>query len=155
MKTPVGKRLFKAVILFLIGGALYLLIEAIWRAVTHAHPTHWAMLIVGGNAFLLIGAINEYFPWDLSIWVQCLIGGLLVTLVEFVSGLILNYQLRLDIWDYSGMPLNLMGQICLPLSVAWVGLSLLGILLDDFLRWQLFGESRPCYNWSLKLRRQH
>ena len=27
MKTPVGKRLFKAVILFLIGGALYLLIR--------------------------------------------------------------------------------------------------------------------------------
>lgn len=147
-----AKHLLNIAVLFLIGGGLYLLIEAGWRTLTGSATTHWTMLLVGGIAFLMLGAINRFFPADLSFWLQCLLGGVLVTLVEFISGLILNRLLGLNVWDYSGMPLNVMGQICLPLSLCWVVLSLPAILLDDFLRWQLFGEKRPHYNWTLHLR---
>ena len=44
--------------------------------------------------------------------------------VELVMGLLLNRILGFHIWDYSNVPLNLFGQVCLPYSFLWVGLSL-------------------------------
>ncbi len=76
---------------------------------------------------------------------QMFIAATLVTCVEYISGVILNIWLNLGIWDYSNMPLNLLGQICLPFSLAWIALSVVGIFLDDYLRWKLFGEERPRY----------
>lgn len=37
------------------------------------------------------------------------------------------------------------GIICPQFSAAWVGLSMLAILLDDWLRYWLWGEERPKY----------
>ena len=53
----------------------------------------------------------------------------------------------LGVWDYTDMPFNLMGQICLPFSAAWIVVSAAAILLDDWLRWQLYGEDKPHYRW--------
>ena len=61
-----------------------------------------------------------------------MIGGVLVTALEFITGLIVNVWLGLNVWDYSNLPLNLMGQICLPFFFAWVGLSVVAIILDDY-----------------------
>ena len=48
------------------------------------------------------------------------------------------------IWDYSGMPCNLLGQICLPYFLLWHPVSLGAILLDAWLRAVLPGtEKRP------------
>jgi uncharacterized membrane protein len=69
----------------------------------------------------------------------------IITAVEFVSGLILNLWLNLGVWDYSHMPLNLFGQICLPYAGLWFALSAVGIVLDDILRWKFFGEQTPHY----------
>lgn len=67
-------------------------------------------------------------------WQQCLIGTLITLVIEFVSGYILNIKLGLDIWDYSSIPFNLMGQICLPYGILWFFLcrlqSILTIGLD-------------------------
>ena len=62
-----------------------------------------------------------------------------------VAGLILNVWLGLGIWDYTNMPGNVMGIICPQFTAAWVGLSLLAILLDDWLRYRMFGEDKPHY----------
>lgn len=70
-----------------------------------------------------------------------------VTAIEFLSGYILNIVLGLGIWDYSNMPFNIIGQICLPFTVAWYILSLLAIVLDDHLRYWIFGEEKPRYKW--------
>ena len=64
-----------------------------------------------------------------------------------MAGVVLNLELDLAIWDYSTMPFNIMGQICLPFSIAWYGLSGVAIVFDDFLRWWLFGEPFPHYVW--------
>ena len=40
------------------------------------------------------------------------------------AGLVLNCLLGFDIWDYSNVPLNLLGQVCLPYSFLWMGISL-------------------------------
>ena len=43
------------------------------------------------------------------------------------------------------MPFNLLGQICLPFTLLWVALSIVAVVLDDWLRYWLFGEDRPTY----------
>ena len=55
--------------------------------------------------------------------------------------------LGLHIWDYSTMPLNIFGQICLPFSLAWMGLSGVAIILDDYIRYWFFNEEKPHYKW--------
>ena len=44
-----------------------------------------------------------------------------------------------------GMPLNYKGQICLPFSILWIFVSIAAVVLDDWLRYWLFGEERPHY----------
>ena len=44
----------KNIILGLIGGALYMGIELLWRG-----RTHWTMGLVGGRCFVLIGGLNK------------------------------------------------------------------------------------------------
>ena len=105
------------------------------------------MFLVGGLCFWLIGLINEVIPWDMPIWQQCIIGALIITAVEFVAGCIINIWLGWQVWDYSGLPFNILGQICLPFTVLWSLLAAAGIILDDYLRFLLFGEEKPNYTW--------
>ena len=86
----------------------------------------------------------------MPVWKQCAIGAVIVTAIEFVSGCVINLWLKWDVWDYSDMPLNIMGQICLPFTILWFFLSLIAIVLDDFIRWKFFGEEKPQYNWRWK-----
>ncbi len=134
------KTALKMAVLLLIGGLIYCGIEIVWRG-----HTHWTMGVVGGICFVLIGAINELFPWEMPLWKQSLIGAGIVTAAELVAGFILNVWLGLGIWDYSTMPLNFMGQICLPFCLLWILLSVVAVVLDDWLRHWLFGEERPHY----------
>ncbi len=133
-------RVLKTTTLWLWGGFLYYLIEVLWRG--YSHPS---MFVVGGICFLLIGGINNVLPWELGFLWQALIGAAAITMVEFVSGCILNLWLGLDVWDYSNLPLNLLGQICLPFCGLWVLISAFGIWLDDWLRYKLFGGEKPHY----------
>lgn len=130
----------KLLVLAVIGGAIYVGIEMLWRG--HSHPS---MFILGGLCFVSIGLINELFPWELGIVWQALIGGTLVTCLEFITGVIVNIWLKLGVWDYSGLPLNILGQACLPFYFAWVGLSVVAIVFDDYLRYWFFGEEKPHY----------
>ena len=132
--------LFKFLFLFGIGAFLYLLIEIWYRGYTH-----WTMAILGGLCFVLVGFINEYLSWDTPLWLQGIIGAFIITSLEFAFGLVLNIWLGLGIWDYSKMPFNLLGQICLPFTIAWFFLAIVAIVLDDWLRHWFFGEEKPRY----------
>lgn len=130
----------KDIILFVIMALLYMSIEVVYRG-----HTYLAMGIVGGIDGLLIGLINKVFKWETPLWKQCFIGMLIITTSEFISGCILNLWLGLNMWNYSKIPFNVLGQICLPFCIVWYFLSLVAIFLDDFLRWKLFGEEKPHY----------
>ena len=132
--------MLKNLILFSIGGGIYNLVEIMYRG-----STHWTMFIVGGLCFLCIGWINKFLPWNLALWKQMLLGGTIITVIEFLSGCVINLWLGWNVWDYSHVPFNTLGQICLPFFFAWVGLSLVGIVLDDVIRWLLFGEEKTRY----------
>lgn len=136
------KLIFKYCILFLFGFFTYIGIECLWRGYSH-----WTMGILGGTMLVIIGGLNEWFPWEMPIWEQMGIGTIVITATEFVAGLILNVWLNLGIWDYSSLPLNVMGQISLPFSIAWFFLAGLAIIVDDYLRYWLFGEEKPHYKY--------
>ena len=130
----------KLLILFLIGGAVYALIEIAWRGYTHI-----SMFVAGGICFVLVGGINNFFPWSLGIIQQTAIAAAVITATELIFGLVLNVWLGLDVWDYSALPFNFMGQISLLYFVLWMPLSVIAILLDDWLRHFLFKEKKPHY----------
>lgn len=135
------RRLVKPLILITIGGLVYSMIEIIYRGYTH-----WTMILVGGLAFYLIGCLNEHIDWCIPIYKQMLIGAIIVTVLEFISGIIVNIILKWHVWDYSDMPFNICGQICLPFSIIWFFISFLAIILDDYLRYCIFHEEKPHYH---------
>lgn len=137
-------------ILFIVGGAAYYLIEFIWKTFISHGICHWSMFLLGGLCFLLIGSLNERIPWEMSLIKQSLIGSAIVTGLEFIFGVILNIWLKLNIWNYSTLPLNILGQVCLPFSIIWCFLSIIAIFLDDYLRWKWFGEEKPHYHLKTK-----
>ena len=134
------KQLSKSLALFAAGGLLYYVLEILWRGYSHM-----SMFVLGGICFVLIGLINELYTWDMALWKQMMVAALLVTLAELIAGLVLNVWLKMNIWDYSSLPYNLLGQISVQYSIRWFFLSLLAIVLDDFLRWWLFNEEKPRY----------
>lgn len=144
------KRVLKHLILFLIGGGIYLAIEIVYRSIMNRPPTHWSMFVLGGLAFLLIGGLNEFVDWDEPFWEQIIIGTGITVGLEFVFGCVLNLWLGLNIWDYSNLPCNLYGQICLPFTLIWAVLVSIAIILDDYLRYRLFGEDKPVYHWRFQ-----
>jgi uncharacterized membrane protein len=113
----------------LIGGAVYYMIEGIWNGYAHI-----VMALVGGICFLLVGGINQ-LPvfFTASMRLQALIGTAIVLCVEYISGLVINVWLGMNIWDYADMPFNIHGQICLLFAFLWFLLVPFGIWLEDFI----------------------
>ena len=136
-------RALRPLVLIGIGGLLYVLVELAFRG-----RSHWTMFLVGGLCFWLIGLINEVLPWEMPLWKQCIIGAVIVTAIEFLAGCIINLWLGWDVWDYSNMPFNVLGQICLPFSLLWILLSAVAIVVDDHLRYWMYGEEKPHYTWT-------
>ena len=112
---------------FIIGALGYAAIEIIWRG-----RTHWSMMIAGGLAFILFSAVANKFQGQ-SILIKGGICALGVTAIEFVFGVIFNLWLKMEVWDYSNMPFNILGQICPIFSLLWVGLAIAFLPLADVL----------------------
>ena len=120
------------------GGSTYVTLEVFWRA-----RSHWTMFVLAAALFVLIGLLNEVWSWNLL--TQAVAGALIATAAEFVTGCVVNLWLGWDVWDYSAMPGNILGQICPQYFLLWLPVSLAGILLDDWLRYWWWGEERPHY----------
>lgn len=136
------KKMLKYLILLLIGGFVYYAFELVLRG-----WSHWTMFLLGGLCFVLIGEYNEHVEWDTPLIKQGIVGACIVTALEFVAGMIVNVYLGWGIWDYSNVPLNFMGQICLPFSIVWIAVSILAVVVDDWVRYFLFKEEKPHYKW--------
>lgn len=128
-------------VLFYTGGLLYYLAEILYRG--HSHVS---MFILGGICFILVGKLNEGFlEWDTPLLVQGLIESVIITTLELGTGIVVNLYLGLNVWNYSDRPYNLLGQICLEYSLLWVVVSILAILLDDYVRYKCYDEEKPRY----------
>ena len=130
----------KELILGIIGGFIYVCLELLWRG-----RSHWTMFVLGAVCFVILGCINELLTWSMPIWKQAAIGTAIITVLEFVTGCVVNLWLGWNVWDYSNAFMNLFGQICLPYIILWIPVSIFGIVLDDYLRYWLFNEEKPHY----------
>lgn len=135
------KYFVKYLVLLVIGGTAYYGIEIVARGFSH-----WTMFLVGGICFVLVGIINEITP-KIPILQQMILSAAVITAIEFLSGCILNIWLGLNIWDYSDEVGNVLGQICPSHTLYWFLLSLVGIVLDDYIRHYFFGEEKPSYRF--------
>lgn len=108
-------------ILFLLGAFLYGLLEVVWRGYSH-----WSMMIAGGLCFTAFSLISKKLK-GVHLLYKCILGSLIVTVIEFAFGVFFNLTLGLSVWDYSDIPLNLFGQICLLFTVLWGFLSAFAI----------------------------
>lgn len=131
----VSKKQQKSV-LFLIGGLGYGLLEILWRG-----RTHWSMVLAGGLCFCFFEWLSRGYH-KAGLWLKSLYGCAFVTGIEFLFGVLFNMILKRNVWDYSDMPLNIAGQVCLLFSFFWYLLSLLFIPLAGWTAKRLSGQSR-------------
>ena len=106
---------------FVMGGLTYGSIEMLWRK-----RTHISMIITGGLCFCMLILIQAL---PIPFLIKCLLGGTGIMASEFVAGCIVNLYLGLNVWDYSGEKVHLMGQICPKYFVLWCALSMFVLLL--------------------------
>ncbi len=105
-------------VFFLVcGGILYPSLEILYRG--HTHPS---MALAGALCGVLLYYGNTLFPHR-SFLFRTLLGAFAILLVEFIIGVVCNLFLGLSVWDYSGEPYHLLGQICLRYALFWVLLS--------------------------------
>jgi len=134
-------KLWRHLLRWIAGGLAYMALEMLWRG-----HTHWTMGLLAAVLCIPLDIANELMPWELPLWQQAIIGGLTVTAAELAAGLILNVWLGLDIWDYSSLPFNFMGQICPQFTALWCLLCLAVIPMFDWLDYWLCGGARPRYS---------
>ncbi len=116
---------------FWLGAIGYTFIEILWRG-----KTHWTMGLLGGICVLFI-----YFQEGKStfgIFGKAFVSTCFITVSELAAGLLLNKTLSLDIWDYSDIPLNFLGQISLLYSVFWFLLCIPAHLLCRIIKHRVF-----------------
>lgn len=136
-----NKKIYKNTVLFIVGFCLYITIEVLFRG--YSYPL---MGVCAGLAVIIIDKINDHISWDIDISVQCLLGMLIVTIMELVIGLIaLDTGLLPIMWDYSNLPLNFRGIICIPFMIVWFFLSFIAILVADSINYYVFDEEPTPY----------
>jgi hypothetical protein len=119
---------FGRLLLLLMGALGYGLLEIFWRG-----WTHWSMLLAGGICFFGINFLDERLP-GITDGRKSLLCGLMITAVELIFGFLFNFVLGANIWDYSALPYNFHGQICLYYSLIWCVLAYFLLKLVRILR---------------------
>ncbi len=128
----------KNMTLYTIGGGSYVLLELLYRG-----RSHWSMFALGGACFLAIGIPGRKLK-KRHLAIRSLLGSATITAGELLCGLTLNRDYR--IWDYRALPLNFRGQICVPFSLIWIGVSALAAVVfegcDKALEWKKINDKR-------------
>lgn len=133
--------ILKKFILFSVGFFCYSLIEVLFRGYTY-----FTMGLLGGLMLLLVDSINNYISWNIDLLWQGCIGSFMVTVVELFIGELTKYFMIEPMWDYSSLPLNFDGVICPQFSIAWIFVSILGIIVADIINYYIFHEEpKPYY----------
>lgn len=106
------------ILIFAWGGLFYGLTEVCYRGYTH-----WSMVLTGGAIAATFYLLTPILL-RVNLFAAAIIGTLIVTIYEFAVGAVVNLWLGWDVWDYSALPGNLLGQICPKYSLYWFFLCL-------------------------------
>lgn len=116
---------------FVVYSFLGFLLEVVYARLTaSAKPDRKCFLlfplcpVYGLGALAILTAAQFLFHRPLLLAV---VGGGAATAVEYLMDLFYEKVLGVSFWDYSGLPLNINGRVCLPFSLAW-GVLALGLV---------------------------
>lgn len=101
------------ILIFILGGTAYGMLEILFRG-----HTHWTMALTGGACVLTIYTLQEWLL-SMPLVLGALAGAMIITVYEFCVGYIVNIKLGWQVWDYSSLTGNIMGQICPVFTAAW------------------------------------
>lgn len=130
----------KFVFMFTFGFMAYITIEVCYKG-----SSHWIMGLCGGLVFVLLDKINDKISWDTDILIQGIMGSAFITFLEFIIGEMSLHGLIQPMWNYANLPLNYKGIICLPFSIIWIGLSIIAIVVADYINYYIFDDNTVPY----------
>jgi len=145
VNNKIGKWVL-SVLLWVWTGTLYFFIEVAWKtAGSKPEAISWTMLLLAIFLAVPLERCGAELPWNMPLITQAAICTVAITVAEFCAGCILNLWLGLGVWDYSHMAGNILGQICPQFMLAWLALSMVAIVMLDWLRYSVEGGERPHY----------
>lgn len=105
---------------------IYCFLGWIWECCyVSIRQRHWVNRGYLNGPFLPIygfGAIIILFltlPFSGNLAAVFFLGMVGATLLEFVTGFVMEQIFKVKYWDYSNMPLNIKGYVCLPATLCW------------------------------------
>lgn len=105
------------------------------------------MFICGGLSGIFGHLLYQNNP-GMSIIKKSLLITVMILALEYISGYIVNIELGLRVWDYSNLPLNINGQICMRFALIWFfAFSPLILWISGELSYLIFGEEKPPVLW--------
>ena len=147
----------KKLTIFTIVGIVYVCVEVFFSAITSmqlrltGQSSVW-MFMLGGVIGVILSQLNKFKSIKLYYPINVILSGLLITLAELASGIILNRICKFDIWDYSSSKYNFLGQIDALHSTCWILISPFGFWLDDAIEYYMFGGKKPASLFAYYIR---
>ena len=137
--TRMNKRLMIALGTFMIGGFIYCVIELLYRGYTDI-----SMYVLAGFCSIIMAGLNNIFSFNMPFWLQVLLASASCIGGEYVTGMLVNQDF--SIWDYRNLPLTFAnGQLNAIFCLAWVGISIIGIPLLDYVEWRFMKSGEKPY----------
>lgn len=135
-----NKKSTRAFVMTLTGGVIYFYFEILVRGYSHV-----SMFFLGGVCFYIVGyygtrVLDLKIKLTSQLLVIMVISSAVITVLELITGLLVNVYLKLGVWDYSQMSYNFMGQICLLYSILWAILGLPCVYFYGILNRFVFDE---------------
>ena len=145
-----GINAYKLCLILFIGSFAGVVVELLWCLITNGYLESRSGLVYGPfNMLYGVGAavltVSLFHYRNRGRWLSFLGGMLVGSVVEYLCSWGQETLLGSRSWDYSGMPFNLNGRICLLYSVFWGVLGVLWIkdLYPRMSKWILKLPNRP------------
>lgn len=127
-----GINMYKIILICFVGSFVGVLIEMLWCLVRNGYIEGRAGLVYGPfNLLYGFGAVALtvalYRFRNRKGWILFLGGFTIGSLVEYICSLVQELVIGSRSWDYTGMPFNINGRICLMYSIFWGFLGVLWI----------------------------
>lgn len=145
--------------LFIIGGSIGWLIELVFRRAAHGKWINPGFLcgpclpLYGTGVLVLYAFCSMDFSFIPQVWLRksVLILGLtvLLTAIEYVTGIVFVKFFHVKLWDYSSCRGNIQGVICPLFSLAWgaIGAGYALFIHPCFVRFIGWLAQNPIYNF--------
>lgn len=140
-------------ILFAIGGMCGWILELFFRRIVHKKWINPGFLNGPFIPLYGFGVVILYFISDLSIawYYKAILFLVLLTLIEYIAGIIFIKGMHIKLWDYSSRWGNIQGIICPLFSITWavIGVAFLFTLYQPFKNIFIWTENNLSFSFFL------